>query len=84
MNKSRSSLPIVSLITFKLTQILEQQVKAAMQKQRAEEEERMKAMNRQQQLHEELMAQKEMAEKNQNFVKDLFDKAEKDRRETER
>lgn len=30
------------------------------------------------------MAQKEMAEKNQNFVKDLFDKAEKDRRETER
>ena len=84
MNKSRSSLPIVSSITFKLTQILEQQVKAAMQKQRAEEEERMKAMNRQQQLHEELMAQKEMAEKNQNFVKDLFDKAEKDRRETER
>lgn len=77
-------MPIVSSITFKLTQILEQQVKAAMQKQRAEEEERMKAMNRQQQLHEELMAQKEMAEKNQNFVKDLFDKAEKDRRETER
>lgn len=77
-------MPIVSLITFKLIQILEQQVKAAMQKQRAEEEERMKAMNRQQQLHEELMAQKEMAEKNQNFVKDLFDKAEKDRRETER
>lgn len=55
-----------------------------MQKQRQEEEERMKAMARQQQLTEEMIAQKELADKNQKFVKDLFEKAEKDRRETQR
>lgn len=44
----------------------------------------MKAALKQQRLQEELAAQVMLAEKNQDFVKNLFHDAERDRRETQR
>ena len=44
----------------------------------------MKAALKQQRLQEELAAQEMLAQKNQDFVKDLFHEAERDRRETQR
>jgi hypothetical protein len=44
----------------------------------------MKAAVEQQKLQQELAAQEEFANRNRAFMKDLFNQAEKDRRETQR
>lgn len=49
-----------------------------------EYEHQLKASLKQQKLAQELRLKKELAEKNQEFVKDLFSKIEKDKRETQR
>jgi hypothetical protein len=53
-----------------------------LKRQSIEYEYQLKAAVKQQRLQEELSAQDHLAEKNRTFVRDLFDKAEKDRRET--
>jgi hypothetical protein len=49
-----------------------------------EYEYQLKASLKQQKLQEELRLKKELAEKNQSFLKDLFSQAERDKRETQR
>jgi phage-related minor tail protein len=49
-----------------------------------EYEYQLKASLKQQKLQEELRLKKELAEKNQSVLKDLFSQAERDKRETQR